>query len=120
MKTDISNKKDIELLVNSFYEKVKTDAILHPFFANLNFSKHLPVMYRFFENMVFYTGSYTGNPMQKHKAMNRKKPITARDFKQWVKLFNLSVDENFIGEKANLIKQRVHSIATVLQIKMNT
>jgi truncated hemoglobin YjbI len=54
--------------------------------------------------------------MQKHNALKRKKPIAARDFKQWVKLFNLGVDENFIGEKAKQIPQRIHSIATVLQI----
>ena len=28
MKTDIRNRKDIELLVDTFYDKIKTDAVI--------------------------------------------------------------------------------------------
>jgi len=37
---------------------------------------------------------------------------------QWIKLFNEKVDEIFEGEKAEWIKQRAGSIATVMQIKI--
>lgn len=56
MKKDIEDRKDIELLINSFYDKVKQDAIIGSFFTEVvqvNWEKHLPVMYNFWENIVF-------------------------------------------------------------------
>lgn len=121
MKHDIQNKKDIENLVNTFYEKVKKDSTISHFFTDVvkvNWESHLPIMYKFWENVVFYTGSYDGNPMEKHKEINLKSHISTEHFKQWTMLFNETVDELFEGEKADLIKQRALSIATVMQIKI--
>ncbi|MCU0423823.1 MAG: group III truncated hemoglobin [Bacteroidia bacterium] len=121
MKKDIEDRKDIELLINSFYDKVKQDAIIGSFFTEVvqvNWEKHLPVMYNFWENIVFQTGSYNGNPMDKHLELNKKSLITMEHFQRWILLFNETVDELFKGEKAELIKQRALSISTVMQIKI--
>ncbi|MEO6539566.1 MAG: group III truncated hemoglobin [Ferruginibacter sp.] len=121
MKKDIVNRKDIELLVNGFYSKIKQDkeiGIIFTDIAHVNWEKHLPVMYDFFENMLFYTGSYTGNPMELHKHINRLFPLTAAHFEQWYQLFSSTVDELFSGKTADLVKQRVQSIAMVMQIKI--
>lgn len=40
------------------------------------------------------------------------------NFQQWIHLFNETVDELYQGEKAELIKKRAQSIATVMQIKL--
>jgi hemoglobin len=121
MKKDIEAKKDIEVLVDAFYHKVKTDELIGYIFTDIvkvNWQKHLPVMYSFFENMLFYTGSYTGNPMELHKHINSLYPLTARHFERWSILFNSTVDELFEGEKAMLVKQRAKSISAVMQIKI--
>jgi hemoglobin len=121
MKKDIEAKKDIEVLVDAFYHKVKTDELIGYIFTDIvkvNWQKHLPVMYSFFENMLFYTGSYTGNPMELHKHINSLYPLTARHFERWSILFNNTVDELFEGEKAMLVKQRAKSISAVMQIKI--
>ena len=121
MKTDIKNRKDIELLVNEFYNKVKTDVVIGYIFtevAIVNWEKHLPRMYDFWENSIFYTGTYEGNPMELHKHLHRIMPLTTEHFAQWNKLFTTTVDELFVGEKANLAKQRAVSISTVMQIKI--
>lgn len=121
MKKDISNKKDIEKLVNLFYEKVRLDKQIGYFFTEVikvDWEKHLQIMYRFWENVMFYTGSYDGNPMQKHLAINEQQQFTIKDFAQWTKLFNETVDELFEGENAETIKQRALSISTVMQIKI--
>ena len=50
MKTDIRNRKDIELLVDTFYDKIKTDAVIGFLFteiAQVNWETHLPRMYDF-------------------------------------------------------------------------
>ena len=75
-------------------------------------------MYDFFENVLFYTGAYTGNPMELHKHVNRLFPLTERHFKQWNNLFNTTVDEFFKGPKAKLVKERAKSISIVMQIKI--
>jgi hemoglobin len=121
MKKDITTRADIELLVNEFYKKIKQDPVIGFIFtdvANVNFEKHLPVMYDFFENMLFYTGSYTGNPMELHKRINRLLPLTTGHFRQWEHLFNTTVDELFAGVTAKLVKQRAMSISKVMQLKI--
>ncbi|MBP6584793.1 MAG: group III truncated hemoglobin [Flavobacterium sp.] len=119
MKKDILNKKDIEKLVNLFYEKVKKDTTIHHFFKDdFHWDKHLEIMYNFWENVVFYTGSYNGNPMDKHFEIHSKTPLSMKDFHQWTKLFNESVDELFSGEKADLIKLKASNIATVMQMQI--
>ncbi|HRH48406.1 MAG TPA: group III truncated hemoglobin [Panacibacter sp.] len=121
MKKDIANRDDIILLVNSFYEKVKKDQVIGYIFndvAKVNWEKHLPVMYDFWENVIFFTGAYTGNPMTAHKQLHQKTPLNAEHFQEWIKLFTQTVDELFEGDKAELTKQRAISIATVMQIKI--
>lgn len=121
MKSDILTNSDIELLVNTFYEKVKKDDVIRHFFTEVvqvNWEQHLPVMYRFWENIIFHTGTYSGNPMEVHQKLHDKCPMQAAHFERWIQLFQQTVDELFEGEHAFRIKQRALSIATVMQIKI--
>ncbi|HWB27548.1 MAG TPA: group III truncated hemoglobin [Chitinophagaceae bacterium] len=121
MKKDIENKADIEALVNSFYDKVKLDGILGPIFTAIipvNWEVHLPIMYCFWENAIFYTGGYTGNPIAMHAHIHKKIGLTPEQFDRWVQLFNEAVDGLFEGEKASLAKQRAGSIAKVMEQKI--
>lgn len=121
MKKDITTREDIELLVDTFYDKVKKDAVIGFIFTDLakvNWEKHLPIMYNFFENMLFYTGSYTGNPMELHKKINNYLQLTTQHFNQWESLFSATVNELFEGEKAELAKQRAISISKIMQLKI--
>lgn len=120
-KTDIATRADIEQLVNTFYEKVKADADIGYFFTavmHVDWDVHLPKMYDFWENLLFYTGNYTGNPMLVHRKVNAHAPISAAHFGQWLTLFNATVDELFEGERADLVKARALNIATVMQLKI--
>ena len=121
MKKDIETIQDIQLLVNTFYNKVKTDETIGFFFTDVvkvNWEKHLPVMYHFWENALFYTGAYEGNPMEIHKSLHNIAPLSPQHFKQWLHLFNTTADELFKGKTASLAKQRALSIATVMQVKI--
>ena len=121
MKRDIENRKDIELLLNNFYEKVKPDQVIGFIFTDVmkvNWERHLPMIYDFWENTLLYTGGYNGNPLEIHRRLNKVIPLTAEHFKRWTDLFCATVDELFEGEKALLAKQRAVSISTVMQIKI--
>jgi hemoglobin len=117
MKTEINGRAEIELLINAFYERVKTDPVIGHFFGHVHWDKHLPVMYDFWENALFYTGGYTGNPLKIHQAFHQRHPLSEADFKQWITLFTDTLDSLFEGEKAELARQRAYSISTVMQLK---
>lgn len=118
MKQDIQGRKDIEHLVNVFYEKVKKDDLLSGYFSHVNWDKHLPLMYSFWENTLLFTGGYFGNPLKSHQTFHKFKPLSEELFARWLELFVESVDELFEGEKAELAKQRAMSISTVMLMKI--
>ena len=122
MKKDIENRNDIELLVNGFYDKVKEDKTIGYIFndvANVRWEHHLPVMYDFWESIIFNKNTYSGNPMIVHTKLNEKTPVTRQHFNQWLYLFTSTVDELFAGKTAEVTKQRAASIAEVIQIKVS-
>ena len=118
MKNDILNRADIELLVDTFYNRVKTDPVLKPFFKQVNWDRHVKIMYDFWENAIFYTGTYSGNPINVHRHIHDKLPLTKEAFAIWLKLFLQTSDDLFEGEKTILVKQKAYSIATVMQMKI--
>lgn len=85
---------------------------------NNHWDKHLQVLYSFWNNMLFYTGGYYGNPLEVHKTMHHFKKLQRKHFDCWLQLFNETVDDLFEGEKAELAKQRALSIATIMQLKI--
>ena len=115
---DLENRQDIEIVVNSFYDKVKHDDMISFMFDHVNWEKHLPLMYNFWDNVLFYTGNYTGNPMAKHQMAHTRNPMTTAHFDRWLSLFDKTVDESFIGEQATLLKERAKSIAIIMQMKI--
>lgn len=121
MKKKLQDEDDVRLLVRSFYNKVLKDEMLSPYFAHAllnNWEKHLEVMDRFWSNIIFFTGNYTGNPLQVHHTLHRFMPLDKEKFARWLQLFMSTVDELFSGEKAELVKQRANAIAQVMQFKI--
>lgn len=100
--TDIQTKEDVTLLVNRFYDAVLKNDALAPFFINLNFEKHLPKMIHFWSFVLLDEPGYTTNVTEKHEKM----PLSMELFDLWVHLFKHTVDELFVGEKAEMAKQR--------------
>lgn len=120
-KSDIRNRNDIEKLVNAFYEKIKTDGKIGYLFtevAHVNWEKHLPIMYDFWENILFHTGNFEGNPMMKHRKLHEKSELTEAHFKHWVKLWHKTVDGAFEGQKADEIKIRALNISKAMMYKV--
>lgn len=121
MKKDITNRKDIELLINRFYECVKEDPVIGYFFTdvvNVYWEKHLPVMYDFWENILFYSGTYNGNPMAIHKNLHKLSPLKKEHFDQWLQLFRNTAQRLYNGPNTDKIIQRAQSIATVMEMKI--
>lgn len=122
MKVDIQNSEDIKLLIDAFYQKAVADAALGHVFtdvAKVNWAHHLPIMYAFWESVLFGEAGYHGNPMDAHFKLNEKFTLTAEHFNSWKFLFIETVDENFEGEIANMAKERARSIADLMFYKIH-
>jgi hemoglobin len=123
MKKDIKNREDIEQLINAFYDKVKQDDVIGFIFndvAKVNWQKHLPVMYDFWENIIFFSNKYSGNPMAVHMHLNQLVPLSKEHFERWISLFTETVDELFEGSYASLTKEKAKGIAAIMQYKILT
>ncbi len=117
----LETREDIELLVNKFYDKVGKDSSIGFFFndiAKVNWSEHLPKMYRFWETLLFGQVSYKGNPMAVHFPINEIQAIEKHHFEHWLKLWTETVEENFIGETAELAVYKASNIARLMAHKM--
>jgi len=111
---DIRSREEVKHLVNSFYAKVKEDALLAPVFAHVDWPHHLPIMYNFWSSVLLGDMSYNGSPLSKHMAL----PITRDHFDRWLKLFLETVQTEFRGPVADEAANRAKTIANLFQHKM--
>jgi len=117
---DIENRKDIEHLVNEFYTKVLKDDKIGFFFnqiADIDWEKHFPIMYDFWETLLFDTMKYKGNPMTKHIVLSKKEPMTSEHFERWLFLWNQTVNQHFTGDRATEAIKRAKMIADLMKYK---
>ena len=111
---DIQTKADIEEFITLFYSKVAQDPSLSPFFANLDWGKHLPQMIHFWCFALLDEPGYTTNVVEKHLHM----PLKEAHFSNWLIYFNETIDTLFIGEKADAAKQRAAVLGWTIQSKV--
>lgn len=117
----LESREDIEHLVNSFYTKVVKDETIGFFFKDVikvDFEKHLPKMYSFWETLLFGQISYKGNPMAVHFPINELQAMESSHFDKWLELWKLTIEENFAGESADMAIYKSENIAKLMAFKM--
>ena len=121
MKRDIATRDDIELLMNSFYERLLADERISYIFtdvAKLDIKTHIPVIADFWESVLLNKNVYHNNAMKIHMDLNEKTSLTKEHFSVWLTHFAATIDELFEGDIALLAKQRARSVATLMEIKI--
>lgn len=119
---DIQGRKDIEFLVNKFYDKVKQDTLIGFFFlevASLNFNTHLPKMYDFWESILFKKGIYNGNPMLSHIILHQKEKIKNIHIERWLLIWEETLNSCYSGKNAQEALQRAQQIASLIKYKLS-
>jgi len=122
---DIETRQDIDLLMQVFYKRAMTDETIGYIFtdvAKLDLEKHLPIIGDFWESMLFGTRAYQQhgrNPIMVHRVLHEIEPLTAEHFDRWLDIFELTVDEEFSGDRAAYIKLRAHAISQNFQRFLN-
>ena len=122
MKRDIESRNDIESLLYTFYRKAFADETIGYFFKEvvpLDLNIHIPQITDFWESILFNTQGYRKNVMAIHQEISNKSTITKKHLNQWLKMFIETISEEFEGGKAELMKQRATSIATLMEIRFN-
>jgi len=116
---DIENIEDIKHFVDAFYSKVRIDELLGPVFAQRipsgNWQPHLNRMYDFWNTVLFFQKAYKGNPFSKHVGM----AIEERHFNRWTHLFKTTIDEAFVGPRAEETKNRIDKMALLFMRKLD-
>lgn len=116
-KKEIESLEDIQLLVNTFYEKVRRDPTLASVFEeriNGKWEPHLVKMYKFWQTILLGEYTYTGNPFQHHAML----PVDHAHFAAWMALFTETIEELFTGDKAQEAILRAGKIAETFEHKI--
>lgn len=121
-KRDIETRDDLERILTAFYERIFKDEVIGYFFTEvvpLDLNVHLPLITDFWESVIFNARGYRRNVMQLHQDISDRSRIKKEHLDHWVKVFTETINEFFEGQKAELMKQRARSIATMMDIKLN-
>ena len=116
--TEILTLDDVKRLVDTFYDRIRVDALLAPIFNKRiqdNWPVHLEKMYRFWQTVLLEEHTYFGSPFAPHARL----PVDHEHFAAWLALFNTTVDELFKGQKAEEAKWRAAKMAELFEAKIS-
>ncbi len=111
---DIETRADCERLVRAFYGRALVDPIIGWIFvdvAKLDVEAHVPRIASFWETILLGARSYGGGAFAPHAALNARVRLRAGHFERWLLLWRATVDELFVGERAELAKAHALRVA---------
>ena len=119
---DIQSRQDVELMVNTFYDKVRQHVVIGPVFNEIidDWPEHLSRLADFWETNLFFVRAYKGNPLQAHIAVDKhfNHSIHQAHFGHWLQLWFETLDELFQGRNTELAKERARKMAHVLFMRI--
>ena len=110
----------IDALVETFYGKIREDALLGPIFAQriADWPAHLARMKAFWRSVLHNSGEFAGNPMLKHIAIPG---LEEQHFAHWLTLFYATLRELAPSDDATrLVADRARMIADSLLTGIET
>jgi hemoglobin len=117
MKRDIETLKDIQHLVDAFYEKVRQDQFIGPIFNSRlegKWEMHHRKLYRFWHTVLLRRPDYFGNPVPLHFNME----LTWEHFENWLRIWSETIDGLFEGNIAERAKFRGKTMADAFYSKI--
>ncbi|HET6942908.1 MAG TPA: group III truncated hemoglobin [Sphingomicrobium sp.] len=112
------NEKQLAVLVDRFYAKVREDEALGPVFnsAIADWPDHLEKLTAFWSSVMLTTGQYKGNPMAAH--IKHVSAIEPPMFERWLDLWRETARETLTKPAAAAIIVKAERIAESLQLGM--
>ena len=121
VRKDITNRDDIRLLVESFYNKVINDDVIGDIFQDVlvfRWDTHIPIMITFWESVLLGSATYKGNTMRVHIDLDKKHRLEPEHFARWKKLFFETLEDYFEGEITNEARKKVELMEVLMQTKI--
>ena len=109
-------ESSIVRLVDTFYARVRADAVLGPVFAarlDGHWDQHMPRMVAFWTKVLLGTGEFQGNVFGKHMALSG---IERDHFVRWLALFRATALDVFGAAGAAPALDVANRIAASLQL----
>jgi truncated hemoglobin YjbI len=116
MSSPAITESSIVQLVDTFYARVRDDAVLSPVFETKlagRWHEHMPRMYAFWTKVLLGTGEFQGNVFGKHMALSG---IETEHFVRWLTLFRLTAIDVFGIDGATEALAVAQRIASSLQL----
>ena len=106
-------EKNVRILVETFYGKVREDEILGPIFnARISdWEPHFTTLTRFWCSVMLADGGYKGDPLGSHKAVPG---IEEELFQRWLSLFEQTTAELFHPDLAAAFLNRAQRMSKSL------
>ena len=122
MKKDIENRADISVLIHQFYDKIRADEEINPYFNELipDWDSHLEKLTDFWETNLFGIRKFKGNPIVAHNKVDQhfNGQITANEFGIWLNYWFQTLDELFEGENVTVLKDRARRMGSFFYLNM--
>ena len=115
---DLDSREHIEFFVDRFYERMLADEQLAPIFvdvAQIDLAVHLPHIKDYWCKLLLGDAEYRRHTMDIHRQLHSKRALQAQDFQRWLSFFTATVDDYFVGERAERARQVAASIAANMQ-----
>jgi hemoglobin len=104
-------------LVETFYGRVRQDAVLADLFARVeNWDEHLARLRDFWSSVTLMTGRYHGRPMQAHFPL----PLAPQHFDRWLMLFEQTTADVCPPQAAAVFMEKARRIADSFEMAMAT
>jgi len=119
---DITGRDDIVVLVDRFYARVRADDRLGFVFndvARVDWGKHLPKLYDFWDTVLFRANTFRGNLLGAHAQLIPEAGMDRELFDHWLALFRKTVTDNFSGPNAEHIVRCAEDMASVIHGKIH-
>jgi hemoglobin len=111
----------ISALVDAFYVRVRSDAMLGPIFAAhiADWTPHLARMKDFWASIMIESGRFSGSPMQKHIALG---DLDEAHFEHWLSLWDETltqvIPDQQVADRFRAAATRIgNSLLTGIQIE---
>ncbi|MFC5192572.1 group III truncated hemoglobin [Algoriphagus aquatilis] len=120
----IQSRKEVDLLVRSFYKQVRVHELLGPVFNEVvqDWEVHLVHLSDFWEMILLQTGPGAGkfNPTRVHREVDEKVDysIDQVHFGSWLELWFATLDQYFVGEVADYAKEHARRMAHMLFMRI--
>ena len=120
----IQSRKEVDLLVRSFYDQVRVHELLGPVFNEVvqDWEVHLVHLSDFWEMILLQTGPGAGkfNPTKVHREVDEKVDysIDQVHFGTWLELWFVTLDRYFEGEAADYAKEHARRMAHMLFMRI--